>query len=261
MGVLNVTPDSFSDGGRFFSLEGATTQARKMVAEGADIIDVGGESSRPGARTISMDEELERVLPVIEAIRADSDVEISVDTCKPAVMEAAIGAGACWVNDIRALSEPGAIAVAAANEVRVCLMHMQGSPSTMQRAPHYADIVVEVGDYLESRVRACVSGGVRPGNIVIDPGFGFGKTPFHNLKLVSAIGVFAKTAPVLLGVSRKSSLAAITGNPSGDRLSASLAFAVLAAQAGAAYLRVHDVSPTVEALKVLAALEEVSAHV
>ncbi len=261
MGVLNVTPDSFSDGGRFFSLESATVQAGRLFAEGADIIDVGGESSRPGASDVSVDEELSRVIPVIEAIRANCGVEISVDTSKPKIMAAAIRAGASWVNDIRALSEPGAISVAARTGVRVCLMHMRGTPRTMQGAPRYVDVVGEVGSFLQARVEACLQGGVRRENIVIDPGFGFGKTPAHNLELVKGIGFLSQTAPVLLGVSRKSTLGVITGDVSGDRLSPSLALAVLAAQAGVAYLRVHDVLATVEALKILAALEEVSAYV
>ncbi len=256
MGILNVTPDSFSDGGRFVSAAAALRQARRMYAEGAAIIDVGGESTRPGAALVSVTQELDRVLPVIEAIRAELPVLISIDTSKPEVMRAAIAAGADMVNDILALRAEGAIPVVREAGVSACLMHMQGEPKTMQLAPAYGDVVREVRDFLVERVEACEAQGVARDRLVIDPGFGFGKTLEHNLCLLSELGkLVALGLPVLVGVSRKSMLGALLGKPVGERLYGSLALAVWAGLNGAAILRVHDVGPTVEALKVVAAVK------
>lgn len=255
MGILNVTPDSFSDGGRFVSAPAALRQARRMYAEGAAIIDVGGESTRPGAALVSVTRELDRVLPVIEAIRAELPVLISIDTSKPEVMRAAIAAGADMVNDIRALRAEGAIHVVREASVSACLMHMQGEPKTMQVAPTYGDVVREVRDFLVERVEVCEAQGIARDRLVIDPGFGFGKTLEHNLCLLSELGqLVALGLPVLVGVSRKSMIGALLGKSVGERLYGSLALAVWAGLNGAAILRVHDVGPTVEALKVVAAV-------
>lgn len=255
MGVLNVTPDSFSDGGRYREPAAAVRQALQMVAEGARIIDIGGESTRPGAQPVAEDEELARVLPVIEALRRASDVVISVDTCKPAVMRAACAAGAELINDVNALRAAGALEAAVATRAAVCLMHMQGEPRTMQQAPHYADVAGEVRDFLVARAGACLQAGVRRSALVLDPGIGFGKTLAHNLRLLGTIAPLAAAGyPLLVGVSRKSMFKQLLGLDVAERLPASLAAATLAVWQGAAIVRAHDVKATVEALAVARAI-------
>ena len=255
MGVLNVTPDSFSDGGRYADLAAAVARGVAMVEEGAAIIDVGGESTRPGAAAVSVQEELARVIPVIEQLAARVAVPISVDTSKPAVMSAAIAAGATLVNDVRALREPGALDAVARTGAAVCLMHMQGEPRTMQASPAYEDVVAEVRRFLAGRVEACVAAGIARERICVDPGIGFGKLPEHNLALLAGLGRLADPAiPVLVGVSRKSLVGIITGRPAAERLAGSVAFAALAASRGAAIIRAHDVAATVDAVKVASAL-------
>jgi dihydropteroate synthase len=254
MGVVNVTPDSFSDGGRFLEPKAAVAHARALLDEGADILDIGAESSRPGARGVSAEEELSRLMPVLEALR-DCPVPISVDTVKPEVMRAAIAAGASMINDITALRSPGALANVAASDAGVCLMHMQGEPRTMQQSPIYRDVVAEVGEFLAERVAAAETAGIARERIAIDPGFGFGKTLAHNFELLANLGRFAATGlPVIAGWSRKSTLGAITGRAADDRLAASLAAALLAVERGATIVRVHDVAATRDALAVLQAL-------
>ena len=240
MGVVNITPDSFSDGGRFEDAESALGHAHQLLEEGADILDVGGESSRPGAAPVSADEELRRILPVVRQLR---DVPISVDTRKPAVMRAAVDLGAAMINDIEALSAPGALEAVAKSDCAVCLMHKKGEPATMQRDPHYDDVVAEVKSYLDERVKAARAAGIGADRIVVDPGFGFGKTVEHNLELLRRLKEFS-AYPVLAGLSRKSSLQKITGRPVDERLAGSLALALLALQGGAKILRVHDVKET-----------------
>jgi dihydropteroate synthase len=255
MGVLNVTPDSFSDGGAFFRLDAALAHARALVAEGADLIDVGGESTRPGAAPVGPGEELARVIPVIEAMSSDLAVPISVDTSKPEVMRAAVRAGAGLINDVRALSAPGALEAAADLGVPVCLMHMRGEPRTMQATPHYQDVVDEVRAFLSRRVETCVEAGIARGRLIIDPGIGFGKNLDHNLALLAGLGELAGLAlPILVGISRKSMLGAITGRDVRGRLAASLVAALVAVERGARILRVHDVAETVDAIKVLEAV-------
>jgi dihydropteroate synthase len=256
MGVLNVTPDSFSDGGRFLSPEAAAEQGVRMAAEGAALIDVGGESTRPGAEPVSEAEELQRVIPVIERLRAATDAVISIDTSKPAVIRAAAAAGAGLVNDVRALREPGAIEAAAASGCAVCLMHMQGEPRTMQHAPRYEDVVGEVRAFLATRAAACREAGIGAARLVVDPGFGFGKNTGHNLTLLSRLAELAADGlPVLVGLSRKSMLGTLTGRQPGERVAGSVALAVIAALNGARVVRAHDVAPTVDALKVVGAVE------
>lgn len=256
MGVLNATPDSFSDGGAWVDRGRAVEHALAMVAAGADIIDVGGESTRPGADSVSVQEELDRVCPLVSAIVAESGVVVSVDTSKPEIMEAAVAAGAGMINDVFALRQDGALETAARLAVPVCLMHMQGRPRDMQSNPRYADVVAEVEAFLLERARACEAAGIGRGTIFLDPGFGFGKTREHNIALFRAIPRLCRTGyPLLVGLSRKSMLGAITGKAVGERLSASVTAAVLAAQSGAAVVRVHDVAETVDAFKVLRALE------
>ena len=256
MGILNVTPDSFSDGGRYLDPQAALDHARRMLAEGATLIDVGGESTRPGAAAVSAEEEIRRVVPVIEALRRETPALISVDTSKPEVIRAAAAAGAHLINDVRGLRLPGALEAAAATPCAVCLMHMQGEPGTMQHNPHYDDVVAEVRTYLQQRVAACAAAGIARERIVLDPGFGFGKTVAHNLELMRRLPELLKDGlPLLLGMSRKSTLGALTGRGPEDRLAGSLALALLAAQAGAGILRVHDVAATVDVLKVLAAVQ------
>ena len=255
MGVVNVTPDSFSDGGRFVDPKSAVDHANTLIAEGADILDIGAESSRPGARDVSVEEELSRLMPVLEAL-SDRAVPISVDTVKPEVMRAAIAAGASMINDITALCSPGALEAVAESDVAVCLMHMQGKPRTMQKDPRYGDVVAEVAAFLEQRVAAALAAGIARERIAIDPGFGFGKTVAHNFELLRDLDRFAALGlPVLAGWSRKSTLGAITGRGAEDRLAASLAAALLAVERGARIVRVHDVAATRDALAVLAALE------
>jgi dihydropteroate synthase len=255
MGILNLTPDSFADGGRHADAARALDHARRMAEDGADLIDVGGESTRPGASPVPEAEELRRVLPVVEAL-AGAGIAVSVDTRKPAVMRAAIEAGASMINDIGALTAPGALDAAAAGGAAICLVHMQGEPQTMQRSPQYGDVVTEVREYLLARARACEAAGIAADRIVVDPGFGFGKTLAHNLALLRALsGIAAAGYPVLAGLSRKSSLGSITGRPVEERLAASLAAALAAVAHGAAIVRVHDVRETVDALKVWLAVE------
>jgi len=255
MGILNVTPDSFSDGGRFVDRERALAHARQMVADGADIIDIGGESTRPGAAPVPVDAELERVVPLVEAL-AREGILVSVDTQKPDVMRAALAAGAGMVNDVRALQAPGAIEAAVVGHAAVCLMHMQGEPRTMQSEPHYADVVTEVRDFLVGRARACEAAGIARGRIVIDPGFGFGKTVAHNLALLRGLRVLVETGyPVLAGLSRKSMLGGFAGRDVNERAAASVAAALAAVARGAGIVRVHDVRETVDALKVWHAIE------
>src|SRR5205823_2119312 len=255
MGVLNVTPDSFSDGGRFVDFDRALAHARTMLADGADIIDIGGESTRPGALPTSEPDEIGRVIPIVEALARD-DVVISVDTMKPAVIRAAIAAGASMINDVRALRAPGAIEAVAESQVAVCLMHMQGEPRTMQKTAVYADVVADVRRFLEERAVASMSAGIARERIAIDPGFGFGKTAAHNLRLLRELSSIASLGyPVVAGLSRKSTLGALTARPSDDRLAASIAAAVSAVAHGASIVRVHDVRETVDALKVWRAIE------
>jgi dihydropteroate synthase len=255
MGILNVTPDSFSDGGRFVDPESALAHARRMRDDGADLIDVGGESSRPGATAVDERVELERVVPLVAALARDG-IAVAVDTRKPAVMGAAIAAGASMINDIGALTAPGAIEACAPGDTGICLMHMRGEPPTMQDAPVYDNVVTEVRDFLVARAAACEAAGIDRARIAIDPGFGFGKTRAHNLALLRAIGDLAATGyPVLAGLSRKGSLGEITGRDVNERLAASLAAALAAVARGASIVRVHDVRETVDALKVWNAIE------
>lgn len=255
MGVVNVTPDSFSDGGRFLDPQQAIAHAWRLIEEGADLVEVGGESTRPGALPVDAADELRRVLPVLHALR-DAPVPVAVDTVKPQVMQAAIAEGASIINDVNALRAPGALEAAAASEVGVCLMHMQGEPRTMQAEPHYEDVIGEVRDFLVERMDAAVGMGIARDRIAIDPGFGFGKTVEHNLELLRNLERVAELgAPVLVGLSRKSTLGAITGRPAPERLAASIAAALLAVQHGARIVRVHDVAATRDALAVLAAVD------
>jgi dihydropteroate synthase len=255
MGILNVTPDSFSDGGNFLSRHNAVMQGLRMAQEGADIIDVGGESTRPGAQPVTAQEEMDRVLPVIEALHASVPLPLSIDTSKPEVMRAAVSAGAGLINDVRALREPGALEAAAATGAPVCLMHMLGEPRTMQADPHYGDVVAEVADFLRERMQAARAAGIPANRILIDPGFGFGKTLAHNLELLRGLRKLTSLGvPVLAGLSRKSMIGHALGLPIESRLHASVALAVLAVQNGASMVRVHDVGPTVEALRMWAAV-------
>jgi dihydropteroate synthase len=255
MGVVNVTPDSFSDGGSFLEPKAAIEQARALVEEGADILDIGAESSRPGALGVSAEEELSRLMPVLEGL-GDCAAPISVDTVKPEVMRAALAAGASMINDINALRTPGAIEAVTGSGAAICLMHMQGEPRTMQREPRYEDVVAEVAAFLGERVAAALAAGIALERIAIDPGFGFGKTVAHNFELLRGLGRIAEIGPpVVAGWSRKSTLGAISGRAEGDRLAASLAAALLAVERGARIVRVHDVAATRDALRVLAALD------
>ncbi len=251
MGILNVTPDSFSDGGDFFSPEKALLHARQMVKEGAAIIDVGGESTRPGAAIISIDEELSRVIPVIEAIRAEIDTPISIDTSKAVVMRAAVEAGASMINDVRALQEEGALEAAAELQVPVCLMHMQGGPQTMQLAPDYDDVVLQVKSFLHQRIECCIAAGIPRELLVIDPGFGFGKELVHNQVLLKRLNELLEfDVPLLIGVSRKSMISQMLDLPVDERLYASIALASIAVWQGASIIRSHDVATTLQAIRV-----------
>jgi len=255
MGILNVTPDSFSDGGRFDQVDSALRHALQMEKEGACVIDIGGESTRPGALPVPLEEEMHRVLPVIEKIRANSDVAISIDTSKPELMQAAIEAGASMVNDVNALHAEGAIELCAAFDIPVCLMHKQGVPQTMQDKPQYGDVVDEVKQYLQLRVQRCLEAGISKQNIVIDPGFGFGKTLENNLSLLKEMHQFcALDYPVLVGVSRKSMFGMLLGREVDQRLIGSVSAVVLAYQRGARFFRVHDVAETCDALKLCEAV-------
>lgn len=248
MGVLNVTPDSFSDGGRFLDPKAAIAHGRRLMEEGADILDIGGESSRPGARAVAEQEELDRVVPVLNALK---DVPVSVDTRRPSVMRTVLAQGASMINDIEALTAPGALEAVAGSDCAVCLMHKKGEPATMQQDPQYEDVVSEVRDFLASRVSACKKAGIAKDRICVDPGFGFGKTVQHNLVLLKELPELAALGvPVVAGWSRKSTLGALTGRPAGERLAASLAAALLALQAGATILRVHDVRETRDVIAV-----------
>lgn len=259
MGILNVTPDSFSDGGRYDRLGAALRHAERMIAEGADILDIGGESTRPGARPVTESEEAGRVVPVVEALASRFDVSISADTSKPGVMRAAVGAGAAMLNDVNALRAPDALATAAELQVPVCLMHMQGEPRTMQVDPRYRDVLAEVRGFLLGRAEACIAAGIPRGNIILDPGFGFGKTLAHNLSLLKNLPTLVDTDyPILAGISRKSMIGAITGRDVDDRLAGSLAAALLALEGGASILRVHDVAETRDVLQVWRAVRDVA---
>ncbi len=250
MGILNVTPDSFSDGGQFNQLDNALKQALLMQQQGAEIIDIGGESTRPGATPVSLDEELERVIPVIEKIRQNSAVSISVDTSKPQVMQAAIAAGASMVNDVNALQAEGAVEICAEHQIAVCLMHKRGSPQTMQDKPHYQNVVDEVKQYLNERACVCFEKGVTKENIIIDPGFGFGKTLENNLYLLKEMQQFcALDYPVLVGISRKSMFGMLLDRNVEQRLVASTTAVAIAYQKGARFFRVHDVAETCDSLK------------
>jgi dihydropteroate synthase len=255
MGVLNVTPDSFSDGGRFTGRDAALRQAEAMARDGAAIIDVGGESTRPGAADVTEQEELDRVIPVVEAVVSAVDVPVSIDTSKAAVMRAAASAGAAMINDIRALRGDGALAAAVELQRPVCLMHMQGQPRTMQQAPEYGDVVADVGNFLAERLRACVAAGLAENLLIVDPGFGFGKTPAHNVELLANLRQLRSLGrPILVGLSRKSTLGALTGRDVDERMPASIAAAVIAVIRGAHIVRAHDVGETVDALRVAAAV-------
>jgi len=259
MGVVNVTPDSFSDGGEFLSPDRAVRHALELVEAGADILDVGGESSRPGAEPVDEVEELDRVLPVIEGIVSVSDVPVSIDTVKPAVMRRAVAAGAAMINDVNGLRTAGAVEAAAELAVPVCIMHMQGEPRTMQNNPRYGSVVDDIREFLGERVGACRQAGIPDSRIVLDPGFGFGKTLEHNLELLARLDELVGLGfPVLAGISRKKMLGQITGRDRpAARVAASVAAHLLAAQKGAAVVRVHDVAETVDALEVLQAFGEV----
>ncbi len=257
MGVLNVTPDSFSDGGRVLAPEAAFERGLEMVKEGAAIIDIGGESTRPGAGPVSVEEELQRVVPLIGRLRASTAAILSVDTSKPEVMRAAAAAGADLINDVRALRTPGALQAAAESGCAVCLMHMKGEPRTMQVQPVYDEVVGEVRDFLAGRLEACRAAGIPAERLAIDPGFGFGKTLEHNLELLRRLGeLTALGPPVVIGVSRKSSIAALIGH-GGERLYGSLALAAIAVEKGAQVIRAHDVAPTLDAVRVAAAVRGV----
>ena len=255
MGVLNVTPNSFSDGGRFIDPEAALAQGLAMVAEGAAIIDVGGESTRPGAEPVSLQQELDRVIPVIERLRSACDAVISIDTLKPVVMREAVAAGAGLINDVRGLRAEGALEAAAASSAAVCLMHMQGEPRTMQQAPHYDKVVTEVDAFLQERAQACLAVGIAPERICLDPGFGFGKSLDHNLDLLAGLRrLAAGPYPLLVGLSRKSLLGSLLGRNVGDRLPGSLALATVAVLGGARIVRSHDVAATWDAVRVADAI-------
>lgn len=259
MGVLNVTPDSFSDGGRWLNKDQAVQRALKMQDEGADIIDVGGESTRPGATSVSLQQELDRVIPVIEAIAPQLSVPVSIDTSKPEVMRAAVSAGAGMINDVFALQQDGAVNTVADLGVPVCLMHMQGVPRGMQDSPGYDDIVVEVKKFLIDRANHCQANGILAGNIVLDPGFGFGKSLKHNIELFQGLTTLVKTQyPVLIGVSRKAMIGAMTGKPADDRTAGSIVAAALAGLKGVSIIRVHDVAETRDAIQVATALSSSS---
>ncbi|MFB0593665.1 dihydropteroate synthase [Aeromonas hydrophila] len=250
MGILNVTPDSFSDGGHFNQRERAMTHARQMVAEGATLIDIGGESTRPGAPDVSEQEELDRVIPVVERMVAELEVMISLDTSKAAVMREGCAAGAHLINDVRALLEPGALAAAAVADVPVCLMHMQGQPRTMQAEPHYDDLLGEVRAFFDERIAACLAAGIEREQLLLDPGYGFGKTLAHNYQLLAQQEkLLDYQLPLLVGMSRKSMIGNLLGCPVDERLAGSLACALIGMQRGARIIRVHDVRATMDALR------------
>lgn len=257
MGVLNVTPDSFSDGGQYNRLDAALFRAREMVKHGAAFIDVGGESTRPGAASVSVQQELDRVCPAVEAIARELDVIVSVDTSTPEVMAQAVGLGAGLINDVRALQRDGALVAAASAGVPVCVMHIQGEPETMQNRPEYQNILREVSEFLTLRIRAAEQAGIPAQNIILDPGFGFGKNIEHNLRLLASLEQLQVLGhPLLVGLSRKSMLGQITGRDVDERLPASLAAATISAMKGASIIRVHDVRETVDAVRVVMAVKE-----
>ncbi|MCU8006338.1 dihydropteroate synthase [Shewanella sp. SM73] len=256
MGILNVTPDSFSDGGQYSSYEFACQHADDMVAQGAGMIDIGGESTRPGAVEVSLADELARVIPLVKYVAAHHDVWISVDTSKPEVMRQAVAAGAHLINDVRALMEPGALEAAAELQVPICLMHMQGEPQSMQFAPTYHNVIEEVSAFLTERIEACLRAGIPRELLILDPGFGFGKSLEHNYELLAKLDCFAQfDLPILIGLSRKSMIGNLLAKPTSERLAGSLAGAMIAAQKGAHIIRVHDVTETVDMLKVLQATQ------
>lgn len=258
MGIVNVTPDSFSDGGQFLNTTAALSHAMQLLDDGATILDIGGESTRPGAPDVSLEDELKRVIPIIKAIREQSDCVISIDTSKAEVMRQAIEAGADIVNDVRALKEPGAIDVVAQfPEVAVCLMHMQGQPRSMQQAPHYNDLAGEINDFFSQRIAACEAAGIKQSQLILDPGFGFGKTLKHNYQILAQFNDYAKLGlPLLAGLSRKSMIGKLLNRDTDDRLAGSLAGALIAAQNGAHIIRVHDVKETADVLGVYQACKQ-----
>ncbi len=262
MGILNVTPDSFSDGGSYYtgsalSLDLVVRRAEQMLSEGAKIIDVGGESTRPGAASVSEQQELDRVVPVVEALADKLGALVSVDTSTASVITESAKKGASLINDVRALTRAGALVAASATGLPICLMHMQGQPNSMQQNPHYDDVIAEVGDFLQARIAACHAQGISAERIILDPGFGFGKTLAHNLALLRRLPELGKLGcPLLVGLSRKSMVAQLLNRPVEERLPGSLALAMLAAERGAAIIRVHDVAATVDVLKVLSAVVE-----
>lgn len=256
MGILNATPDSFSDSGQFYQLDNALYHVEKMLADGAEIIDIGGESTRPMAAEVSVDEELQRVVPLVEAVRTRFDCWISVDTSKAQVMREAANVGMDLINDIRALSEEGSLQAAAELALPVCIMHMQGQPRTMQHNPQYADVVQEVLDWLRLRAQACVAAGIQPANLILDPGFGFGKSVEHNYQLLQQLARFCELGyPVLAGVSRKSMIGQVLDKPVDQRMVGSVTATLLAAMNGATILRVHDVAAMSDALKIWQAMQ------
>ncbi len=258
MGIVNVTPDSFSDGGKFFAVDQALQQARKLVADGAAIIDIGGESTRPGSTPVDVEEEIRRVVPAIEAISAELDVPISIDTLKAEVMRVAVKAGAGLINDVNALRGEGALQAAAELNVPVCLMHMQGTPQTMQKEPHYDNVVQEVKDFLQERIAACEAAGITHSNLILDPGFGFGKKARHNLRLMKHLSDFLEMdLPVLVGVSRKSIIGAMLNVSVDERLAGSLALASIAVWQGAKIIRSHDVKETLQAITLCQHVQQV----
>lgn len=254
MGILNVTPDSFSDGGTHNSLNDAVDHAAKLIAEGASIIDIGGESTRPGASDVSIDEELQRVVPVVEAIRQRFDIWISVDTSKAQVITESANVGASIINDIRSLQEPGALKAAAKTGLPVCIMHMQGNPKTMQQSPHYENVMMDVDRFLQENIQRCVDAGIEKNQIILDPGFGFGKNLAHNYQLLAHLSELHHFGlPILAGMSRKSMVGQLLNVPPQERVAGSVACAVIAAMQGAQIIRVHDVKETVDAMKVVQA--------
>lgn len=256
MGILNVTPDSFSDGGKYNSLENAMIQAEKMINAGVSIIDIGGESTRPGAPDVALEEELSRVIPVIKAIRERFDVWISIDTSKAEVMRQAVKAGGDIINDVRALQEPGALEVAAESGLPVCLMHMQGQPRTMQANPHYDDLLKEVGEFLQERVQACEAKGMKKSQLILDPGFGFGKTLEHNYHMLAHLEQFHQFGlPLLAGMSRKSMLFKLLDKAPAECVAASVSCATIAAMKGAQIIRVHDFEQTLDAVKIVSMVQ------
>lgn len=258
MGVVNVTPDSFSDGGRFDTTEKAFQHAQQMILDGVDILDIGGESTRPGSQAVDEHEELERTIPLIRAIREISDIPISIDTNKPTVMQQTVEAGASLINSIDALRQKNALTVAAELEVPVCMMHMQGTPESMQQEPHYDDVILEVKHFLQQRIEAALAAGIARHNIIVDPGFGFGKNLQHNLLLLKSLPEFKTlNVSILVGMSRKRMIGTILDKPVDQRLYGSLSTAVIAAMQGANIIRVHDVAETVDAIKMVRALNQV----